>query len=129
MIVLTKYLNQPNFIYATPYELANEIDFPYYIFIFRNRLTGEVIQMGLENISATFRFQVFQLDVYPFNNSANFETNNNGFYTYEIYGSIDGVEIETEILETGFMLLKNDDKYEPTKYNEQDNTFITYNAN
>ena len=129
MIILTKYLTQSNYIYATPYEKADGIDYQYYIFNFQNRLTGEVIQLGLENTSATLRYQVFKIDVYPFNNSSNFEDNNDGFYTYQIYGSYDGTEIETDILESGFMLLKKSDKYEPTKYNEQDNSFITYNAN
>ena len=125
MIVLTKYLNQSNYIYATPYEKAEGIDYPYYVFNFQNRLTGEIVQLGLENISATLRFQVFQINIYPFNNSINFEDNNDGFYTYKIYGSNDGTTIESDVLENGFMLLKKNEKFCSTCANYNPNMVLS----
>lgn len=128
MIVLTRYASQINTIYTTPYENADGVSWTYYIFLFSNRITSDTFEIALQDVSITKRYQQFSFDIYPYNSSTNLQDLDNGFWTYEIYGSNDGIIKDSLILETGYMLLKDEDIFAPTKYNEQSNQFVTYNG-
>lgn len=128
MIVLTRYASQTNTIYTTPYENADGVSWTYYIFLFTNRITSDTFEIALQDVSITKRYQQFSFDIYPYNSSTNLQDLDNGFWTYEIYGSNDGIIKDSLILETGYMLLKDEDEFAPTKYNEQSNQFVTYNG-
>jgi hypothetical protein len=127
MIVLTT--NAANEIYCTPYENADGVIWDFFILRFTNRTTQSVVEiLEVEDVSTTLRYQKFLIDVAPFNSSTLFEDEINGFWSYEIYGSIGGITPNTPALETGYMLLKNSTNFEPMEYNEQSNTFKAYNG-
>jgi hypothetical protein len=120
MIVLTK--GQPStIIFCTPAENSN-IVYQNYCFKFTNRSTQSVIEDNYSNQSATSRYQMFD-----FNASA-FDNEDEGLWTYEIRGCDAQFQPIDPILESGYMYLKPSDNFEPTKYDEQINTFKTYNG-
>jgi hypothetical protein len=123
MIILTKD-EVSKIIYCTPAENTDEI-FSYYFFKFTNRITQSIIEVVYENLSTTSRYQMFDI------NTTTFDEEDTGFWTYEIRQWDDNAEEPSPIgpiLESGYMYLNPANTYEPTKYDEQDNSFITYNG-
>ena len=128
MIILTKNIATTNEIYVTPYELSGGIYYDFWIIKFTNRVTQNIVELPFEDESDTLRYQKFSVDIYPFNGSNYFENEDNGLWSCEVYGSNDGSTKDSDILESGFMYLKNNDNFIPTTYNEQSNEFLTYNG-
>jgi len=127
MIILIK--NSESEIYVTPYELSGGVYYDFWIIKFTNRITQNIVELlELEDQSDTLRYQKFSISIYPFDSSTYFENEDYGLWTYEVYGSNNGVTKDSDILESGFMYLKNNDNFIPTTYDEQSNEFLTYNG-
>jgi hypothetical protein len=123
MIVLTK--GETKNIYFTGSEscLLSE---PYFLLIFTNRITQEIVKFVATNESTTLRFDVFELEVNNY-----FEDSETGFWTYQIFEQASSSNLNPTGLnevENGYMYLNSAIVFEPTTYNEQDNSFITYNG-
>jgi len=119
MIVIKKNITQN--IYLTLSE-NQETPSEWYYFNFVNRATNEVIEKYYENISIEDNYQKFEID------GAEFESNNSGFFTYQIWASNEEEEILGDLLEHGYMELENTTAFEPVKYSDQNNLFKTYNG-
>lgn len=123
MIVLTKGETQNIYFTGTENCLLTN---PYFLFIFTNRITEEVVSLVFENQSNSERYDFIDISVDDY--FANSET---GFWTYDIYEQVDpsGTSpIGKNKVETGLMYLHPADTFEPIKYDEQDNSFKTYNG-
>lgn len=122
MIVLNKGENA-EIIYCTPLESATSIP-AYYYFKFTNRITKDVISVFLTDTSVLKRYQKFTIDT-----DTLFSTFDTGFWSYTIQGSSVNTGTPTSpVLEMGYMYLNEATEFTPTKYDEQDNTFKTYNG-
>lgn len=123
MIVLTKGETQNVFFTGTENCLLTN---PYFLFIFTNRVTEDQVAFVATNLSTSKRYDYFSLAV-----NAHFANSETGFWTYDIYeqASSSGTNpAGKNKVETGLMYLHPADTYEPIKYDEQDNTFKTYNG-
>ena len=123
MIVLTKGESQNVYFTGTENCLLTN---PYFLFIFTNRVTDEQVAFVATNASTSARYDYFSLVV-----NTRFENSETGFWSYDIYeqASSSGTSpIGKNRVETGLMYLHPADTYEPIKYDEQDNTFKTYNG-
>ena len=124
MIVLTKGETQT--IYFTATENCSLTN-PYFLLNFINRVTQEVVLFGAENESLTARYDAVTIEV-----DKVFGDSETGFWTYEVYEtdtlmgdlSIEGLNK----VEDGYMYLNPASPFVPIKYDEQSNTFITYNG-
>jgi hypothetical protein len=99
---------------------------PYFLFIFTNRITNEVVSFVATNESDTKRYDYFMLIV-----DDQFGDSETGFWTYDIYEQESSAGTNPEgkhKVETGLMYLHPVDTFTPIEYNEQDNTFKTYNG-
>jgi hypothetical protein len=123
MIVLTKGEIQNVIFTGTENCLLTT---PYFLFIFTNRVTTEVVSFIITNESDTKRYDYFTMIVDDY-----FSDSETGFWTYDIY------EQETDSglspigknkVETGLMYLHPADTFTPIEYDEQDNSFKTYNG-
>ena len=96
----------------------------YFKFIFTNRITQEIVNVWLTNISTTDRYQKFSIVTNTY-----FANGNIGLWSYDVYGcaSIGGTP-NTPLLESGYMNLNPSSDFAPTSYNEQSNQFKTYNG-
>lgn len=112
-------------IYFTGSEKATISD-PYFLFVFANSITGEIVKVMATNVSTTLRYDKFSLIVDNF-----FSSSTTGFYVYNIYekASSSDMTVSGNIVESGYMYLKPSTDFEPTEYTEQSNTFKTYNGN
>ena len=120
MIILTK--GNVEQVYCTPLENADSV-FSTFYFKFTNRITQSVVEYTSDNTSLFDRYQQFDI------NTNAFENENTGFWTYEIkQWDENNAEPVGPVLESGFMYLNPTDTFEPTKYDEQNNSFITYNG-
>lgn len=123
MIVLTKGETQNVYFTGTENCLLTN---PYFLFIFTNRVTEDSVSFIITNESTSDRYDYFNLIV-----NDQFEDSETGFWTYDIYeqSSPSGLSpTGKNKVETGLMYLHPADTYEPIKYDEQDNTFKTYNG-
>lgn len=123
MIVLTKGETQNVFFTGTENCLLTN---PFFLFIFTNRVTGDEVAFVATNASTSKRYDYFSLVV-----NTHFANKEEGFWTYDIYeqsASTGTSPIGKNKVETGLMYLHPADTYEPMQYNEQDNTFKTYNG-
>lgn len=121
MILLTK--GNTDIIYVTPRENTSLV-FQHYKIVFTNRTTTDVVEYWFTDVSTTERYQSASIVVNTY-----FQNEVEGFWTYAIYGTATfGGTPNSPVLETGLMYLKPATNYEPTKYDEQDNTFKTYNG-
>lgn len=121
MIILQKG-NNSEFIYCTPKESSGTI-YSFYEITFTNRITTDSVSVILEDLSTTARYQKLEIDTDS--ELGNYDT---GFWKYDIKGSEDGENVDELILESGFMYLYPENAFAPTKYNEQNNQFLTYNG-
>lgn len=122
MLNLTKGSTQT--IYFTGTELATISD-PYFLFVFTNRITEEVVKFNITNTStATDRYDKFSLVV-----DDQFEDATTGFWDYEIRQKATSVDVAVSgtIVETGYMYL-SDTAEVVSEYSEQDNDFKTYDG-
>lgn len=123
MIVLTK--GEEQIIYFTGTEnclLTN----PYFLFVFTNRVTNEVVKFITANQSTSPRYDYTQQAVDDY-----FADSETGFWTYDIYeqATNSGMDIAGKNkVETGLMYLHPADTFTPIEYDEQDNSFKTYNG-
>jgi hypothetical protein len=123
MIILTKGETQNVIFTATENCLLVS---PYFLFVFTNRVTLEEIKLVFENQSSTKRYDYIDLSVDDY-----FADSETGFWTYDIYEQDDPVDTTItgkHKVETGLMYLHPADTYEPIEYNDQDNSFKTYNG-
>lgn len=117
MIILTK--GETSNVYLTPGE-NSDVEYSYYYIKFTNRITQSVVDDNFENLSNTSRYQMFEI------NTSAFDNEDTGFWTYEIKGFTN--TIVGPVLESGYMYLNPAQTYEPTTYNDQSNSFLTYNG-
>ena len=123
MIVLTKGETQNVIFTGTENCLLTA---PYFLFVFTNRITSEVVTFIATNESTSERYDYFTLIV-----NDQFEDSETGFWTYDIYEQASPTGTSTtgkNKVETGLMYLHPADTYSPIEYNEQDNSFKTYNG-
>jgi hypothetical protein len=123
MIVLTKGESQVVYFTGTENCLLTN---PYFLFIFTNRVTKEVVSLVFENLSNSTRYDMIDISVTDY-----FEESETGFWTYDIYEQTSPSDTTTtgkNKVETGLMYLHPADTYNPIEYDEQDNTFKTYNG-
>ena len=122
MINLTK--GQTQTIYFTGTEKAT-IALPYFLFVFTNRVTEEVIKVMATNTSTSTRYDKFSLVV-----NTSFSTATEGTWDYSIYEKllVSDLTVAGVVVERGFMALNPATPFTPTEYAGQSNTFTTYNG-
>jgi hypothetical protein len=120
MINLTKGLSET--IYFTGTEKAT-IANPFFLFVFIHRVTLDVVKLMATNQSITGRYDKFAFTVNNF-----FDLKEEGFYSYKIYQKVlvTDFTVAGVVVEEGFMYLNPATAFEPTKYEEQNNNFVTY---
>jgi hypothetical protein len=111
-------------IYFTGTENAT-LENPYFLFIFTNRITLDVVKAMATNASTTERYDKFSMVVNTF-----FADAVEGFWSYEIRQKADSSDMTVTgtIVEQGLMYLRPAEDFEPTEYDDQSNTFKTYNG-
>jgi len=122
MINLT--LGQTENIYFTGTEKCTLTN-PYFLFIFTNRITGEVVKWMATNTSTTARYDKASMVVNTY-----FISSTTEFWDYEVRekASISDMTIAGTIVESGYMKLNPATAFSPTEYADNDNTFVTYNG-
>jgi hypothetical protein len=97
----------------------------FYYFKFTNRTTLDEVDMWLvAEQSGTDRYELCFV-----NTNEYFSDYPEGFWTYEIYPSDTDQVLPTEaMIESGLMYLYPQTEFTPTKYDEQNNTFVVYNG-
>lgn len=122
MINLRK--GQTETVYFTGTEKATLTD-PYFLFVFTNRISTDVVKVMATNTSTTERVDKFSLVV-----NAYFTDATEGFWDYEIRQKADDEDMTVAgtIVETGYMYLRPATDFAPTEYTEQSNAFKTYNG-
>jgi hypothetical protein len=120
MINLTKGNTED--VYFTGTEKAT-ISAPYFLFAFTNRTTDEVVKWMATNTSTSGRYDKASLVVNTY-----FDTKEEGLWKYEVYqkASNSDMNLTGVIVESGYMFLRPSAPFAPTKYSNQDNTFVTY---
>jgi hypothetical protein len=114
--------NTDTTIYVTPSENTDVI-YSYFYFKFTNRVTQNVVELWLEDLSSTQRVQEFEISV-----DMDFGNEDSGLWSYEIHGANDLISFNADVLESGYMYLHDASIFTPTEYTGQDNQFITYNG-
>ena len=122
MIILQKGNASEN-IYFTAQE-NSAVSLEWYWIEFTNRITQDVVIKKGKDDSTTARYQKLVV-----NTELLFDGYDEGFWSYNIW-QWDEEEDEKigDILESGFMYLYPATEFAPTKYNEQSNSFVTYNG-
>jgi hypothetical protein len=120
MINITKGLTET--IYFTGTEKAT-IANPFFLFVFIHRVTGDVVKLMATNQSITGRYDSFAFTVNNY-----FDLKEDGFWGYTIHQKVSSSDLTVSglILEEGYMFLNPATPFEPTKYEEQNNNFVTY---
>lgn len=124
MIVLIRNIDNPitNTMYLTLSEYQTAPTTWYY-FKFTHRVTRDLVTIYLQNISTKSNFQKFEIESDEFNDV------DKGYFTYEVKAANNtGTAVVGDVLESGYMFLKDSTAFAPTKYNEQSNNFKTYNG-
>ena len=120
MINLTK--GNTETVYFTGTEKSTLTN-PYFLFVFTNRTTDEVIKWMATNTSTTGRYDKASIAVDTY-----FTNKEEGLWKYEIYEKASNADMTLSgvIVEMGYMFLRPSVPFAPTKYSNQDNTFVTY---
>ena len=123
MIILTK--GNTEIVYFTGSELAT-LSNPFFLFVFTNRVTNDIVKVMATNTSTTLRYDKFALIVDDY-----FTDKDNGFWEYQIIEKALNTDLTTtgNIVENGFMYLNASTVFAPTEYASQSNSFVTYNGN
>ena len=117
MITLTKGLTE--YIYFTADSAAE-----WYWVEFTNRVTQSVVIKKGKTDSDTNRYQKLIVNV-----DILFDGEDEGMWSYNVWEWDEGEDIKVgDVLESGFMYLYPATEFTPTNYNEQNNSFITYNG-
>ena len=111
-------------IYFTGTEKATLVN-PYFLFIFTNRTTLDVVLFMGTNTSTTERYDKCSMAVNIY-----FTDATEGFWDYDIREKASSLDmtIAGTIVEQGFMYLRPSTDFEPTEYEDQSNIFKTYNG-
>ena len=111
-------------IYFTGTEKATLVN-PYFLFIFTNRTTLDVVLFMGTNTSTTERYDKCSMVVNTY-----FTDSTEGFWDYDIREKASNVDmtIAGTVVEEGFMYLRPASSFAPTEYTDQSNTFKTYNG-
>lgn len=111
-------------VYFTGTEKAT-LTLPFFLFVFTNEVTGDVVKLMATNTSTTTRYDKFSLAVNTY-----FSSSTEGLWVYSIYekADVDDLSVSGNVVETGFMYLSPATNFEPVEYSEQSNTFKTYNG-
>jgi len=111
-------------IYFTGTENATLTN-PYFLFIFTNRATKEVVKVMVTNTSTSSRYDKGSVVVNTY-----FSNQDNGLWDYEVRekASASDMTVSGTVVEQGFMLLKPATDFAPSVYDDQSNTFKTYNG-
>ena len=99
---------------------------PYFLFVFTNRITQDVVKFVATNTSTTLRYNKFSLVT-----NSKFATSEEGLWTYQVYEQASSTNTNTSGLnnvENGYLYLHPTTTFTPTEYSEQSNTFVTYNG-
>lgn len=99
---------------------------PFFLFVFTNRITQDVVKFVATNTSTTLRYNKFSLVT-----NTRFQTAEEGFWTYQVYEQASSSNTNITGLnnvENGFMYLRPSTTFEPTEYDKQSNNFVTYNG-
>lgn len=118
MLIIDKTIT--NELYLTLSELqAAPSDF--YQFTITNRATKETASFTWENTSDVTYWQYFEVD------GSELDDYNTGLYSYEVKAVEDGDPVG-DVLEYGYLELRNGSAFSPTGYTEQNNLFKVYNG-
>jgi hypothetical protein len=123
MIHLTKGLTQTVFFNASQNCVLTN---PFFLFVFTNRITQDVVKFVATNTSTTLRYNKFSLVT-----NSSFNNAEEGFWTYQVYEQASSSNTNISGLnnvENGYMYLHPTTTFAPTEYNDQSNTFVTYNG-
>lgn len=98
---------------------------PYFLFIFTNRETQDIVKVMATNTSTTERYDKFSMVVNTY-----FTDATEGFWKYEIRekASAADMTVSGTVVEEGFMYLRPAIDFEPVAYDDQSNAFKTYNG-
>jgi hypothetical protein len=99
---------------------------PYFLFVFTNRVTQDVVKFVATNTSLTLRYDKFSLVT-----NSRFNGAEEGFWTYNVYEQASSTNTNISGLnnvENGYMYLHPSTTFAPTEYNEQSNIFKAYNG-
>ena len=112
-------------VYFTGTEKAT-LSNPFFLFVFTNRITLDVVKVMATNTSTTLRYDKFSLVVNTY-----FADSDNGFWEYEIRQKalVDDLTVAGLIVEIGYMYLKSATPFAPIENDSQSNTFVTYDGN
>jgi hypothetical protein len=95
---------------------------PRFLFVFTHRASGEVVKVNVANTSTSDRYDQCSIVV---NNL--FTDKTAGLWTYIVREKADQSTTETgNVVETGYMFLKDATDFEPEQYTEQSNDFTIY---
>lgn len=110
-------------IYFTGTENAT-ISAPYFLFVFTNQTTSDVVKVMATNTSTSARYDKFQLAVNTY-----FSSSTEGFWVYSIYEKelVDDMTVAGNIVEEGYMKLSPATAFSPVEYSGQSDQFKTYN--
>lgn len=118
MLIIDK--NTTNTLYLTLSELqAAPSDF--YQFTITNRATKETASFTWENISDVSYWQKFDVD------GQDLDTYNTGLYSYEVKAVENGNPVG-DVLESGYLDLRDGAAFSPSGYSSQNNLFKVYNG-
>ena len=121
MITLIK--GQENTIYYTASENKLLGD-PFFLFVFTNTVGENVIAIPVENVSTSARYDKSVIET-----SGTFDDEDAGYWTYKIYEQESPSNEDPtglNLVEEGYMNLKEATEFEFSEYDEQDNSFKTY---
>jgi hypothetical protein len=100
---------------------------PYYLFVFTNRTTKDVVNVIKQSESSTLQKERF--DYITININDYFANANDGFWTYQIYEQVNSSNTDTtglNMVENGLMKLAPEVPFAPTVYVGNSNTAKTY---
>lgn len=119
MIHLRK--GQTQTVYFTGREKAT-LSNPRFLFVFTHRASGEVVKVNVANTSTSDRYDQCSIVVDNL-----FTDKTAGLWTYIVREKADQSTTETgNVVETGYMFLKDATDFEPEQYTEQSNDFTIY---
>ena len=97
---------------------------PYFLFIFTNRATLDVVRYVGTNVSA-YKSRYDKVVI----SGSLFDDYDAGLWGYEIYEQAAATGTDTtgkNKVEEGYMILTENDNFNPDQYSGQNNTFVTY---
>jgi hypothetical protein len=110
-------------IHFTGKMLAEETP-DFYYFKFTNRTTLDEVDMWVApELSGTDRYEFCFIHTIEY-----FTDYPEGFWDYEIYPAENQVLPTEPMIESGLMYLYPQTEFTPTKYDDQNNTFVVYNG-